>query len=152
MYAKANGEVEVHWDQILEKAGLAGVVDPPTAARNLKEAGYKVQARKPREKPCQVDRARYRHGRLGIPMVGYGHALKKYIQIFALTQVPTALFLGLRTQHPYPPRTGPALPTHSEVGKHLPPSGRAQREVGEWAPEPRGVHTVFPLRTVSFSW
>ena len=74
MYAKANGEVEVHWDQILEKAGLAGVVDPTTAARNLKEAGYTVQTRKPREKPCQVDRALYRHGRLGIPKVGYGPA------------------------------------------------------------------------------
>ena len=42
MYAKANGEMEVHWDQILKTAGLAGVVDPTTAARNLKEAGYKV--------------------------------------------------------------------------------------------------------------
>lgn len=55
LYAQADGETEVHWDEILEKAGLKGVVDATTVAKNLKEAGYDVEARRPREKPCRTD-------------------------------------------------------------------------------------------------
>ena len=54
LYAKTKGEVEVHWDDILEKAGLAGVVHPTTAQRSLVKASYKLQARVPREKPCRT--------------------------------------------------------------------------------------------------
>ena len=55
LIAQAKGEQEVHWDQILEKAGLLGAVDATTAAKNMKEAGYDVEARPPREKPCRTD-------------------------------------------------------------------------------------------------
>jgi transposase len=55
LYTQAKGEGEVHYDDILEKAGLLGVVDRTTVAKNLKDAGYPVQARPPREKPCRTD-------------------------------------------------------------------------------------------------
>ena len=55
VYAKADGEREVHWAEILDKAGLEGVVDVTTLAKNMKEAGYDVEARRPREKPCRTD-------------------------------------------------------------------------------------------------
>ena len=55
LHKEGEGEKEVHWDDIMEKAGLAGVVDATTAARNLRDAGYELQARPPRAKPCRTD-------------------------------------------------------------------------------------------------
>ena len=53
LYKKAQGEEEVHWDQILAKSGVKDV-DSTTVARNLKKAGYDVAARAPREKPSRT--------------------------------------------------------------------------------------------------
>ena len=52
---KAKGEQEVHWKQILKAARVD--VHKTTASRSLKEAGYDVQWRRPREKPLRTPAA-----------------------------------------------------------------------------------------------
>ena len=56
---EAKGEFEIHWDDVLAKAKLD--VDPATARRHLKKAGFDLRWRRPREKPTrsvQVEKER----------------------------------------------------------------------------------------------
>ena len=50
---QAKGEREVHWGEIIAKAGIPSV-DPTTAARTLRRHGIAVAARPPREKPLRT--------------------------------------------------------------------------------------------------
>ena len=53
LYKQAKGEREIHLEEIIRKAKVPKV-DPTTAARHLKAAGYDVKARPPREKPMRT--------------------------------------------------------------------------------------------------
>ena len=53
LIAKAENAHEVRWQDVIEKAGVPKV-DSTTAAKNMKEAGYDIAARKPREKPLRT--------------------------------------------------------------------------------------------------
>lgn len=48
---KAAGEREVHWKDVLRAARVD--VDPTTAARRMRDAGFDIQWRRPREKPIR---------------------------------------------------------------------------------------------------
>ena len=52
LISKADGEFEVHWDDVIHAARVP-LVHRTTAARNLKEAGYDIQWRTPRLKPAR---------------------------------------------------------------------------------------------------
>ena len=52
LIAKADGEYEVHWDDIIKAARVPNV-DRTTAAKAMKAAGYDVQWRTPRLKPAR---------------------------------------------------------------------------------------------------
>ena len=52
LYAKADGEKEIHWKDIITKARVPKV-SSTTARRHFKEAGLAVVARAPREKPSR---------------------------------------------------------------------------------------------------
>ena len=52
LIAKANGEEEVHWDDIVRAARVPRV-DRTTASKNLRAAGYDVKWRSPRLKPSR---------------------------------------------------------------------------------------------------
>ena len=54
LIVKADNEFEVHWEDVIQKAKVP-LVDPTTAAKNMRDAGYDVAARKPREKPLRTD-------------------------------------------------------------------------------------------------
>ena len=54
MIQKGDGEVEVHWGDVLRKLGLQDVVDPTTVVRNLHAMSLHVVARRPREKPIRT--------------------------------------------------------------------------------------------------
>ena len=49
---KAKGEKEVHWKDVLRTARVH--VDPTTAARRMRDAGYDIKWRTPREKPART--------------------------------------------------------------------------------------------------
>jgi hypothetical protein len=53
LIAKADNDHEVHWADVIEKAGVPKV-DATTAAKNMKDAGYDVAARRPRQKPLRT--------------------------------------------------------------------------------------------------
>lgn len=48
----AQGEYEVHWADVLAKANVD--VDPTTASRQMRDAGYDIRWRRPREKPTRT--------------------------------------------------------------------------------------------------
>ena len=52
LISKANGEYEVHWEDII-KAARVPKVDRTTAAKNMKAAGFDIQWRSPRLKPVR---------------------------------------------------------------------------------------------------
>ena len=53
LIAKAGGEEEVTWSQVIAKARVP-YVDPTTAARSFQRAGIPVAARPPRQKPMRT--------------------------------------------------------------------------------------------------
>ena len=53
---EASGEREVHWQDVIEKARVPSV-SPQTARKRLREEGYDVGGRPPREKPMGMSRS-----------------------------------------------------------------------------------------------
>ena len=59
---KADGEYEVHWEDIIRAARIPGA-DRTTVAKNMKEAGYDIKWRHPRLKPArgEIDEENRKH-------------------------------------------------------------------------------------------